>query len=60
MAVQVSKSNNIWTEVVKKEESQGQKNSGLFLTDAPLTKTCEISVLKKSNEPMISNGTKFN
>jgi hypothetical protein len=45
MAVQVSKSNNIWTEVVKKEESQGQKNSGLFLTDAPLTKTCEISVL---------------
>jgi len=37
MAVQLSKSNNLDGRG-EKEESQGQKNCGQFLTHAPLTK----------------------
>jgi len=42
----------------EKEESQGQKNSGQFLTHAPLTKTSQLnfSFKKRSHKPIKSNG----
>lgn len=57
MAVQLSKSNNMDGRGEKKE-SQGQTNCGQILLMPSWQKNWEICV-QKSNEPMISNGTKL-